>query len=609
MAPLRGALHFPGAMAKLQAMNGRAARRVRKSHLKSSLASSIKAASGRKDISFQACENWSSEVMDSVKIEDRGGFPLKLKPGAVHPRDWRTAGGVRVTVDFGRAKWLPDDWGQGIKATTPNGRSTGGTGGTLTTFVAPNGKTMFYHKPTSEEHAGRTLTEKDGWNGQVRLAQLQAFQTMQAARAQSSAGAGASVDDGAFLKLLSAAERKVMPAAEDFHFAVVSARRASKPEGVADIFTVELKCKEAGVTPTWYVDKDSLQDYRRLGLNAVVGGKLTEARNKALTDASKKGKLCVQVSDDISMWQYTHGKPAAVRGDDEMNLAHKIAHRFVVSPVAAAKFIAAKMRGAVTKDGRGPKLGGVYPLGRCARTFCEGAEFGNRHFVLGDFFVVDVGSKVRFDETMKLKEDYDFTAAHLSTYGSVVRCNWMTLSVKHYANAGGACTNRDGKGAEERRNISILMEKWPGAFRKHPTRKNEVVLSWKKDAQAALGPQDEDEQDGAGKALEKSPGKAPKAASGKAAKIQKAQKKSPVSPVKKTVAKFATVVLRPGAYIVKGEGEPLQSYIARRVAKVVGGRVRDTVGVVTYSGSKGSCLYRVSDLKYDLVRRYIKLRG
>merc|ERR1712159_890865 len=81
---------------------------------------------------------------------------------------------------------------------------------------------------------------------------------------------------------------------------------------------------------------------------------------------------------------------------------------------------------------------------------------------------------------MHLKEDYDFTAAHISKYGSVMRCDRMTLCVKHYANAGGACTNRDKKGQEEQRNIAILKRKWPGYFRKHPRRKNEVVLQIKK---------------------------------------------------------------------------------------------------------------------------------
>ena len=91
--------------------------------------------------------------------------------------------------------------------------------------------------------------------------------------------------------------------------------------GIADIFTVQSQLHQAGVTPTWYVDKESLKDYLKLGLKAVVGGKLTAARNKALRDANKKGKICVQLSDDISAWEYRDGKPAKVRDFDAMNKA------------------------------------------------------------------------------------------------------------------------------------------------------------------------------------------------------------------------------------------------------------------------------------------------
>merc|ERR1719446_1699769 len=118
-------------------------------------------------------------------------------------------------------------------------------------------------------------------------------------------------------------------------------------------------------------------------------------------------------------------------------------------------------------------------LGSCARTF-GGSPFSRNHFILGDFFVVDVGSKVNFDENMRLKEDYDFTCAHIKAHGSVMRCNRMTLNVKHYDNGGGACTNRDKKGQEEQRNIAILNKKWPGCFRSNPKRKNEVIMRWKK---------------------------------------------------------------------------------------------------------------------------------
>merc|ERR1712039_882719 len=97
---------------------------------------------------------------------------------------------------------------------------------------------------------------------------------------------------------------------------------------------------------------------------------------------------------------------------------------------------------------------------------------------LGDFFVVDK-SKVRFDESMTLKEDYDFSCAHIRAHGSVMRCNRLTLSVKHYSNKGGAVDERDKKGKKERMNVAILKKKWPGCFSANPKRKNEVIMRWK----------------------------------------------------------------------------------------------------------------------------------
>merc|ERR1711957_142337 len=95
----------------------------------------------------------------------------------------------------------------------------------------------------------------------------------------------------------------------------------------------------------------------------------------------------------------------------------------------------------------------------------------------------------------KLKEDYDFTCSHLQAHGSVLRLNRMTLRVKHYANSGGACSNRDTKGAEEQRNIAILQKKWPGAFRLNPKRKGEVILRWSATAKSnAAGADMEDDE-------------------------------------------------------------------------------------------------------------------
>jgi hypothetical protein len=499
-----------GVMKKKKAYRQSPKALIKKSSLRSALVANLKAQSGRKDIRFNAAPKIADKTQRSVAIEQRAGYPVKLPKGAVDPKNWKTVNGVKVDIDFSRASWLPDTWGQGVKITKKlsakgmkarqkNGHSFANKGGgILTTFVAPDGK-CFFHKHMSEAHflkvEGRPMTAKDGIEGKVRLAKLQAQQQMQLARAQiKDLGNGGKAEmigidkDETFFKILSPSERKCIPKTAELHFAVVSARRAKDPEGVRDIFMVQTQMVEGGVTPIWYVDKDSLQDYQALGLKAVVGGKLTEARNKALQDARKLRKVCIQVSDDISAWEYRDGKQPKERSDDANNAAHAAARRYIISPVAAAKFITAKMRSATVPK---PKLGGVYMLGSCARAF-SADPFVRNHFILGDFFVVDMPSKVNFDPQMKLKEDYDFTCAHIKAHGSVMRCNRMTLNVKHYDNGGGACTNRDKKGVEEKRNVDILNKKWPGVFRANPKRKNEVIMRWKK-SKMQVGDSDSDD--------------------------------------------------------------------------------------------------------------------
>lgn len=306
-------------------------------------------------------------------------------------------------------------------------------------------------------------------------------QAVQVARAEIKGSAYNCVDhvgvdsDKVFFNILTPTERKHLPSKDAFHFCVVSARRVQSPEGLQDVFMVQAQFEEAGVTPTWYVDEASVKEYRRVGLKAVVGGRLTDARNKCLQDAARMGKACVQCSDDISAWEYRHGKRATTRTDAAVNAAYSKAKQFIISPVTAARFILAKLR--AKPGGNRPQLGGVYMLGSCSRTFA-GDEVSSRHFCIGDFFVVDK-SNVRFDKEMTLKEDYDFTCSHIKAHGSVLRFNRMTLQVKHYSNVGGAVDERDKKGKKERMNIAILNRKWPCVFSPNPKRKNEVIMRWK----------------------------------------------------------------------------------------------------------------------------------
>ncbi|CAK9055158.1 Hypothetical protein SCF082_LOCUS29859 [Durusdinium trenchii] len=382
--------------------------------------------------------------------EDRDGAPVKGGlPFNQYPPN--------LLVDGQRAYWLPDDWAQVVKNTGP--------GGTYVGWLNPGGK-FFYHRhgyPTAiEESLGRVLTAVDGFNGIMRSV----------GKVVTEQG------DKDFLETcLTSKERRNIVPVRKFHFAVISARRATSPDGIHNIMVVEAHFRLKGVRPTWYVDEASHSDYEKLGLRVKVGGKLTPARNKALEEARRQGCVCVQVSDDISKWEYYNVAQQDFRGKmsfKKANEAVKGIKPMTISPVCAAQFILAKMRSSNEK----PKLGGVFPTLNAALSL-GAPEFSTQHFILGDFFVVEL-SPCRFDESMTLKEDYDYTCSHLQHHGHVLRCNRMFAHARHATNKGGAVAIRDSAGAKEKLNISILMKKWPGAFCLNGRRKHEVVLSWKR---------------------------------------------------------------------------------------------------------------------------------
>lgn len=259
----------------------------------------------------------------------------------------------------------------------------------------------------------------------------------------------------------------------------MSARRASNESGQCDILRVEGLFKQVGVVPTWYVDAPSLEDYKQMGLRAKIGGKLTPARNMALDDAKKHGKVCVQVSDDISQWNYYDCERQNFKGEPDFkkaNAAVRGVKKHVISPLAAAQFILAKMR----TDPAWPRLGGVFPTANVAMTLGL-PEVGKEQFILGDFFVAEPSSPCRFDTEITLKEDYDYTCSHLKEHGCVFRSNRLFLQVKHSSNAGGAVASRDAQGEKEKQNIAILQRKWPGVFTLNKNRKDsdtEVRMTW-----------------------------------------------------------------------------------------------------------------------------------
>lgn len=394
-----------------------------------------------------------------LKLKANKGSKVKVRVGKPLPIDrWPS------TVDpdnAPRAYWLPADWGQGIKNTC---RSD------LRAFVSPEGK-LYYHRQTIEGILGRKLGPGDGLSGAVAWAKERVL--------EGKSWQGQSLDPGTDQKLfacLSKAERAQLPEADEFLFCVVSARRAGNRESMRALVNTQAQLLSGGVTPRWYVDKPSIKEYRALGLESVVGGKLTPARNRALVDAARMGKVCVQMSDDISTFHYMNGELHKQFSLDGGNLAAKSADRFKVSAVAAARFLLAKMRASPREPK--PRLGGLFPLGNTGQAFCQ-ESVSSQHFILGDFFVDD-NSGCRFDTSMTLKEDYDFTCTHLAKFGSVLRCNRMIAAARHETNPGGACSVRDSAGDRERDNINVLRAKWPGVFRTNPKRGDtQVIMTWR----------------------------------------------------------------------------------------------------------------------------------
>jgi len=483
---------------------------------------------------------------------------------------------VNVLVDGQRAHWLPDDWAQVIKNTGPGGVYIG--------WMSPDGKFEYHRNLQSsssdrplcgvEVVIGRPLTALDGINGIIRSLNTSGISQK---------------NDQAFLRqCLTASERHHVLPADKFHFGVVSARRANSDRGIQDLMTVDAHFRIAGIRATWYVDADSLADYKKLGLDAVVGGKLTPARNMILNVAAKKGKVAVEVSDDISRWTYYDISKQDLRGEKDFTKANQTlagTKKFLVTPLAAAQWMLAKMRSSPLK----PKLAGVLPTGNAAMTMGSN-EYSTQHFILGDFFVADM-SPCRFDESMSLKEDYDYACSHIQKHGSVLRCNRMVLTVRHYANEGGAVDNRDAAGKRERANIAILQKKWPGVFKMNVKRKSvEVLMNWNnygKDVKnSARGSSAKDKRS--------------EHVGFKAKKSQKVKRPSPRG-LPSDIAVSAKL-----KYIAEGQSEVLP-YIIKRAKKCSGRTVEQCLGMPFNDAKGNERKYGMSDLKYDIAAGRLKL--
>lgn len=229
---------------------------------------------------------------------------------------------------------------------------------------------------------------------------------------------------------------------EEVWLTVISARR---PENVGPM--TELLQWPA----TWYVPPDDVVAYAEQcefhGGTALGVLGLSGARNAALDDAFNQTYTCVQFDDDLkSVKQLHNGKAYDIAPQDALE---EMENRLYLSDY---------------------KLCGVAPTNNA---YFASKSNSDNLFVIGSMMMIEP-SEPRFDTTMKLKEDYAFTADHILTYGGVLRCNDIIPDFKHYTNKGGAVDVRNDEVEAEM--CRYLVKRYPGMIRLNSKRKNEVLL-------------------------------------------------------------------------------------------------------------------------------------
>lgn len=218
----------------------------------------------------------------------------------------------------------------------------------------------------------------------------------------------------------------------------------------------------AGLPITWVVPAHEEREYRATGARRVIAVAtvpdtvpLSTQRNAALNDAFAHGATCVQTDDDARrLMRWADGKAAPATP----------AHYLAQFDAALREVPAARLTGCA------PSPNAFYSIGKVK----------TRHWVMGQLFAV-APSSPRFDPTLPIREDYDYTCQHLTTYGAVARHDGLLPRYTHWTNRGG-CQAYRSPDLDMRVNAR-LVDRWPHLLHSHPTRAGELVLKAARDWQ------------------------------------------------------------------------------------------------------------------------------
>ena len=206
--------------------------------------------------------------------------------------------------------------------------------------------------------------------------------------------------------------------------------------------------------PIWVVPEGQRKQYEKYGDTIADGGSLCGARNVAIEHAFARSKTCVQLDDDLVSIKYYEKELGEC-----LPMPLHFATDMMVRELHRSPFF----------------IGGVSPTDN---PFFVHKRLAWHVFIVGSMSVYRPDPcGIRYDTKMTLKEDYDVTLSHITTYGGVCRINAILPTFKHYTNPGGAVDVRNTD--EEQKNIAYLKNKWNGRYKlisDNTRRENEILL-------------------------------------------------------------------------------------------------------------------------------------
>ncbi len=220
-----------------------------------------------------------------------------------------------------------------------------------------------------------------------------------------------------------------------------------RPENIKQIF------KTTGTEDIVFVVNDEIDKnlYIKNGAkNVILGGSLVGNRNAALDYCFNRNKICVQIDDDlinVSVNDFTG----------------KRTKKYVTVKQAIDSLLKQFLETEYLFSGAAPTENPFFAT-----------KPSQENILITAPFTITKPNEIRFDKTLKLKEDYDYTLQHIKKAGCI-RYHKYLFNFKRYGNKGGAVSYRTEQ--LEQTTINYLIEKWGECIKLNTKRPNEILLN------------------------------------------------------------------------------------------------------------------------------------